>query len=150
MGEFFLHRDFQSRNIMVLADGSFRIIDYQGGRFGPLAYDLASLLIDPYVSLSPALQQKLFDYYGLQLEEKFGLDTGLLRASYAQLACLRNMQILGAFSFLLLKKGKVFFEQFIPAALMALDRRLQEEWASDLPALRELVKTLLAAQPNKE
>lgn len=146
-GEFFLHRDFQSRNIMMLADGSFRIIDYQAGRFGPLAYDLASLLIDPYVSLSPILQQRLFDYYCQQLESRFNLDSGLLRASYGRLACMRNMQILGAFSFLLLQKKKTFFKKYIPGALAALNLRLQEKWAADLPTLRSLVKTLHAEHP---
>lgn len=145
-GEYFLHRDFQSRNILVLADGSLRIIDYQAGRFGPLAYDLASLLIDPYVALSPALQQRLLDYYCQQLEQEFGLDSGLLRTSYGPLACMRNLQILGAFSFLFLQKKKVYFEQFIPAALSSLVRRLDEEWAADLSALRGLVKTLVACQ----
>lgn len=147
-GEFFLHRDFQSRNIMVLADGSFRIIDYQAGRFGPLAYDLASLLIDPYVFLSPALQQRLLDYYCQQLEQRFGLDTSLLRASFGRLACLRNLQILGAFSFLLLQKKKVFFEKFIPPALKTLDLRLEEEWAASLPVLRGLVTRLKTAQQS--
>ncbi|MEJ2690776.1 MAG: nucleoside-diphosphate-sugar pyrophosphorylase, partial [Deltaproteobacteria bacterium] len=117
--------------------------DYQAGRFGPLAYDLASLLIDPYVSLSQALQQKLLDYYCQQLEQRFGLDSSLMRKSYGQLACMRNMQILGAFSFLLLQKKKAFFKQFIPTALRALDRRLQEEWAADLPGLRNMVNGLL-------
>lgn len=149
-GDFFLHRDFQSRNIMVLADGSFRIIDYQAGRSGPLAYDLASLLIDPYVALSPALQQRLLAYYCQQLERRFGLDACLLLASFGRLACMRNMQILGAFSFLLLQKKKAFFEQFMPVALITLDRRLDEEWATNLPVLRELVKGLRAKQNSKE
>ncbi|MFO7607491.1 MAG: phosphotransferase, partial [Desulfurivibrionaceae bacterium] len=55
---FFLHRDFQSRNLMR-HHGALRVIDFQGGRFGPLGYDLASLLIDPYVSLPTQVQERL-------------------------------------------------------------------------------------------
>ena len=54
---FFLYRDFQSRNIMVLPEG-FGFIDFQGGRLGPPQYDLASLLIDPYVGLARSYQRE--------------------------------------------------------------------------------------------
>ncbi len=60
--DYFLHRDFQSRNLFVTS-GRLRVIDFQGGRRGPLGYDVASLLIDPYVDLSPAWQAELLDYY---------------------------------------------------------------------------------------
>ena len=59
---YFLHRDFQSRNLFITS-GRLRVIDFQGGRLGPLGYDVASLLIDPYVNLSPAWQAELLDYY---------------------------------------------------------------------------------------
>ena len=59
---FFLHRDFQSRNIMV-QDGQVRFIDYQAGRLGPAAYDLASLLIDPYAGLPESMQNELLEIY---------------------------------------------------------------------------------------
>ena len=58
----FLHRDFQSRNIMI-KDGAVRFIDYQGGRLGPPGYDLASLLIDPYMGLSAEFQEEMLHYY---------------------------------------------------------------------------------------
>ncbi|MDH3330163.1 MAG: phosphotransferase, partial [Desulfobulbaceae bacterium] len=59
---FFLHRDFQSRNIMIQQD-QVRFIDYQAGRLGPLAYDLASLLIDPYAALPAPIQEELLEHY---------------------------------------------------------------------------------------
>ncbi len=58
----FLHRDFQSRNIMVL-DGQPKIIDFQAGRLGPPGYDLASLLIDPYVALTKEQQKRFYGNY---------------------------------------------------------------------------------------
>jgi aminoglycoside/choline kinase family phosphotransferase len=57
----FMHRDFQSRNIMIKNRKPY-FIDFQGGRIGPIQYDLASLLIDPYVALSRHVQDQLLDY----------------------------------------------------------------------------------------
>ena len=57
-----IHRDFQSRNIMIRGQ-ALRLIDFQGMRFGPPAYDLASVLIDPYVGISPELESKAVALY---------------------------------------------------------------------------------------
>ena len=53
----------------MITEEKIRIIDYQGGRLGPLAYDLASLLFDPYVGLSPSMQAELFREYGSLLRK---------------------------------------------------------------------------------
>jgi N-acetylmuramate 1-kinase len=59
---YFLHRDFQSRNLFVQGE-RLRVLDFQGGRLGPLGYDLAALLIDPYVDLKPEWQEELAGVY---------------------------------------------------------------------------------------
>lgn len=136
----FMHRDFQSRNIMV-HEGRIGIIDYQGGRIGPLAYDLASLLIDPYVDLPPDLQAALLAdaVAGLGLSGPGAQD---FITGYRYCALARNLQILGAFGFLWRVKGKAGFADSIPAALAGLKRRLAEVTDPPLAPLQALVRRL--------
>ena len=144
--DFVLHRDFQSRNIMV-HEGVIRIIDFQGARLGPLGYDLASLLIDPYVGLSSAEQEHLLDYYLGRAASRIDLDRDDFLAGYYSLALQRNLQILGAFAFLSSKKNRHFFRKFIKPALCSLDYLLQHHnhIVHDYPVLAGLV-----AEINKE
>jgi aminoglycoside/choline kinase family phosphotransferase len=137
---FFLHRDFQSRNLLI-RDGRLRIIDFQGGRQGPLPYDVASLLIDPYVKLSPSFQEELLDYYLNLIRERTDLDPKAFREQYYHLALCRNLQILGAFGFLTKVKGKSYFARYIPAALASLRRRLAER-PGEFPLLSKVLADL--------
>jgi len=122
-GSFFLHRDFQSKNLF-LEGGRLRVLDFQGGRLGPLGYDLAALLIDPYADLSPAWQEKLLHRYLELLGEHLSLDPRDFQEQYEHLALCRNLQILGAFGFLTRAKGKSQFAGYIPRAAAGLRRRL--------------------------
>jgi aminoglycoside/choline kinase family phosphotransferase len=130
---FFLHRDFQSRNVMVRR-GEFFFIDFQAGRFGPRAYDVASLLIDPYVGLPGDMQERLLEHYA----ECAGERPGEFRRGWVALALQRNLQILGAFSFLGLVRGKRAFLGHIPAAASSLRRLLTDRDAPPLPRLTRL------------
>ena len=135
---FFLHRDFQSRNIMI-KDGRVRIIDYQGGRFGPLGYDLASLLIDPYADLPLDFSDQLFHYYLDRLGERLPVDPGEFRHHYELLALQRNLQIIGAFAFLSRVRGKRFFAGYIRPAVGRLRARLQDPIFAGQRILRAMV-----------
>ncbi|MCF6188591.1 MAG: phosphotransferase [Desulfobulbaceae bacterium] len=135
--DFFLHRDFQSRNIMI-KEGKVRIIDFQGGRRGPLAYDLASLLIDPYIALSESLQHEIRQVYLARLQEYIPYDSSQFEQEYMLLALQRNLQILGAFAFLSRKRKKHFFSSFIEPALGSLNSLLAKPEAADYAGLRDL------------
>lgn len=139
---YFLHRDFQSRNIMV-KDDSVCFIDFQGGRFGPLQYDLASLLIDPYVALPKKLQLEFMDYYLDHVQKEVGIERKKLVQGYEYLALQRNLQIVGAFSFLSQRRRKVFFRQYIYPALVLLNDRLALSCFDDFPILRKIAASSL-------
>lgn len=134
---YFLHRDFQSRNIMVCG-GEVRFIDFQGGRLGPLGYDLASLLIDPYTGLTPEIQAYLQALYLHTVREEIPYDTQQFYQEYLLLAVQRNLQILGAFAFLSQVRHKPFFTQFLRPALDSLGALLAKPEAAGYGALQTL------------
>ena len=135
----FMHRDLQSRNIMVLNEKIF-FIDFQGARLGPIQYDLASLLTDPYVNLSEPIQERLLDYSVGQLERRRSIDPAKFVKGYRYCAITRILQSLGAFGYLSKIKSKPFFEQFIPIALANLHARLISPKINPFPLLTEIVK----------
>jgi aminoglycoside/choline kinase family phosphotransferase len=137
----FLHRDFQSRNILV-RNNKYYLIDFQGGRLGPLQYDLASLLIDPYVELPHDLQETLLTYYVERLSSFVPVDPDRFVEAYRYCAINRNLQILGAFGFLSKVKGKKEFETYIPAAIRSLKRNLQNIEPQACRRLRGVVDEL--------
>ena len=138
---FFLHRDFQSRNIMVMKD-RVGVLDWQGGRLGPLAYDLASLVIDPYARLSEEERGKIYRMYLDRLEDVFPEKVEPFCRYFPYLALQRNLQILGAFSFLSQVRKKIQFRAYIAPALTTLRRLLLDLEDERLLPLRDLALSL--------
>lgn len=111
-----VHRDFQSQNVMI-RDGQPAFIDFQGLRPGLAQYDLASLLLDPYVSLPAAEREALFAHY---LAAARVADVARFRALYDLCAMQRLMQALGAYGKLGHADGRTHFLAHIPAAIALL------------------------------
>ena len=139
--DFFLHRDFQSRNLIICGD-RIGIVDWQGGRLGPLQYDLASLLIDPYVGMREDERILLYDYYLTLAERRLPGVWKSFSRYYPYLAIQRNLQILGAFSYLGDVQGKKWFLDYIPPALHSLERLLEELDEPKLHQLKTLIKEI--------
>src|SRR5271168_3178280 len=114
--DYFLYRDFQSRNIM-LRDGEPYCVDYQGGRKGALQYDIASLLFDAKADLPPALRQQLLDHYLDALAHHIDLDRAAFLHHYYAYVYVRVMQALGAYGFRGFYERKPHFLQSVPYAL---------------------------------
>lgn len=110
-----VHRDFQSQNV-IMRDGTSWLVDYQGLRPGLAEYDLASLLFDPYVTLSRSERHDLLSYYA----ELRGLSLPELRETFYLCAAQRLMQALGAYANLSRNLGKTYFEQHMPAGVKNL------------------------------
>jgi NDP-sugar pyrophosphorylase family protein/aminoglycoside/choline kinase family phosphotransferase len=145
-----VHRDFQSQNIMITKTDQPRIIDYQGARMGPPAYDLASVLWDPYYRLDDALRERLVTRYirALKADAPDRTDDGAFRYSLLLCRLQRHMQALGAYGFLAKIKGKKYFLKHIPPAM----RYLIEEVGlvrEQYPSLHELVKKLSAVSDRE-
>jgi aminoglycoside/choline kinase family phosphotransferase len=133
----FMHRDFQSRNLMV-KNGRIYAIDFQGGRIGPLQYDLASLLIDPYVDLDPDFQEKILECCMQSLCTRVFLDPVSFKNAYRYCRITRNLQILGAFGHLTRVKGKSGFDAYVPSALSTLNRSLEQLPEPEFPQMTRI------------
>jgi N-acetylmuramate 1-kinase len=139
---YLLHRDYQSRNLMVHEKNVY-IIDFQGARMGPLGYDLASLLIDPYAGLTASQQEKIYLYYIECMSQRIALDPDQFHEGYLQLALQRNLQIIGAFAFLSQIKGKKFFKKYIFPAVCSLSSLLDRLPGIPYPYLTQLVMEII-------
>ena len=142
-----MHRDFHSRNLMVLPEDStdvsnmmLGVLDYQDMVLGPIGYDVASLLYDCYTQLNPEhLEQLLSDCY-----DNYRLNGLLQNVSLEDFArqvkiCAiqRHIKVLGIFNRLHLRDGKAGYLQYLPDVLSYVERN-----CADIPELQELLAFL--------
>jgi aminoglycoside/choline kinase family phosphotransferase len=145
-GEYFLYRDFQSRNVM-LRDASPWFVDYQGGRKGALQYDIASLLFDAKADLPPALRQQLLDEYLVRLSDFIPLERDAFMRHYYAYVYVRLMQALGAYGFRGFYEQKTHFLQSVPYALKTLRWLLENvELPIALPTLMDAFRGMLHSE----
>ncbi|MFH0953197.1 MAG: sugar phosphate nucleotidyltransferase [Verrucomicrobiota bacterium] len=131
-----IHRDLQSSNIL-LPGGRPAFVDFQGMRMGAAAYDLASLLCDPYAGLAPHLQEELLEYYAARAD-----DGAAARRLFWWAAIERLAQALGAYARLSRLPGMQSFRRHMPTALATLRRALGR--VPGLPCLRRWADALAA------
>src|SRR3981189_3224068 len=144
--DYFLYRDFQSRNIM-LRNGDPFFVDYQGGRKGALQYDIASLLYDAKADLPPDLRQQLLDHYLDRLSSFIKLDRAAFMQHFYPYVYIRIMQALGAYGFRGFYERKAHFLQSVPYALKNLRWLLHNvRLTIPLPALMNAFKDMLSSE----
>ena len=144
--DYFLYRDFQSRNVM-LRDGQPFFLDYQGGRRGALQYDIASLLFDAKADLPPALRQQLLDHYLDCLGSYIDLDRAAFMEHYYAYVYVRILQALGAYGFRGFYERKTHFLESVPYALKNLRwLAANVQLPIDLPTLTSVLQGLVVSE----
>ena len=145
----FLYRDFQSRNVMIQA-GEPYFIDFQGGRRGPIYYDLASFLWQAKANYPQALREELIEAYVDELGKIS--DIRFDRGQLDYFVLFRTLQVLGAYGYRGYFERKTHFLESIPAAVQNLQNILVSEIGDDFPYLRSLTAALqdrVAERPGK-
>jgi aminoglycoside/choline kinase family phosphotransferase len=142
---FFMYRDFQARNIMI-HDGKPWFIDYQGGRRGPLQYDLASLLFQVKASLPYDFREEMLHWYLENLRKYINIDEKKFVDDYYGFVLIRLLQVMGAYGFRGYFERRAHFLQSIPYAVENLrwllsNVKFRIEMPELMKALQEIAKT---------
>jgi len=137
--EFFMYRDFQARNIMLKNNHPY-FIDYQGGRKGPLQYDVASLLYQAKANIPEKLRLELFDFYMDEVEKTISIDRKRFIQHFYAFALVRILQTLGAYGLRGLVEGKShFIESIVPALTNLVHVFSRTEIIKQTPELKKLL-----------
>ncbi len=146
---YFLYRDFQSRNIMIVNDEPW-FIDYQGGRLGALQYDLASLLYDAKADIPQSIRNELLAYYISKLKTKITVDEAEFREHFNGYVLIRILQAMGAYGFRGFYEKKEHFLQSIPHAINNLSYLLKNHpLPIHTPALNEALQGIIESEVLK-
>jgi aminoglycoside/choline kinase family phosphotransferase len=143
--DYFLYRDFQSRNVM-LRDGLPFFVDYQGGRKGALQYDIASLLFDAKADLPPELRRQLLGHYLDTLKNFVPVARDEFMHYYYPYVYVRVLQALGAYGFRGFYERKTHFLQSVPYALKNLRWLLQHAELPSMPSLMQALRLVAGSE----
>ena len=136
----FLYRDFQARNVMI-KDGEPWFIDFQGGRRGPIYYDVASFIWQARSRFPEDLKQDLIRTYLRALQQFKKVDETQFRSRLRLFVLFRTLQVLGAYGFRGYFEKKPHFLSSVPYALQNLRTLLQTPF-TEYPYLNGILQEL--------
>lgn len=140
--QYFLYRDFQARNVLI-KEGTPYFIDFQGGRRGPLPYDLVSFLWQSSAHFPEDLRQRLIQIYIQEVSQLVpSFDEESFRKQLQAFVLFRIMQVLGAYGLRGFVENKKYFLDSIPLAIENLRLQLQTGAADPYPYLKEILNKL--------
>jgi aminoglycoside/choline kinase family phosphotransferase len=143
---YFMFRDFQSRNIMI-KEGKPYYIDYQSGRKGALQYDLASLLYQAKANIPQATRNELTDIYIESVSEMIDIDKEHFKKISYTFVLLRTLQVLSTYGYRGFFQRKTHFLVSIPYAINNLEWLLKNKHISKrLPELKSVIRQLTKMQ----
>ena len=137
----FMYRDFQSRNIMI-RDGKPWLIDFQGGRRGPVEYDLVSFLWQARARFTPEMRHELIREYLRSASRYHSFDEETFNQRLQYVILFRTLQVLGAYGYRGYFERKAHFIQSIPMAIENLRTLLTENTFADMPYLAALLREM--------
>ena len=143
----FLYRDFQARNIMLDEENNPYFIDFQGGRRGPIYYDVASFLWQASARYSDDLRQHLIEVYLRSLQRYTTLDAETFNSRLQLFVLFRTLQVLGAYGYRGYFERKKHFLDSIPPAIENLRKALNDN-TFPYPHLTDVLKQLIETQPQ--
>jgi aminoglycoside/choline kinase family phosphotransferase len=117
------HRDYHSRNLMVLPEGSLAMVDIQDARWGPDTYDLASLLCDAYIDIEESWIHPLIELYRCTLNDS---PVEGFRSRLARVSVQRMIKVLGTFGYMITVRGESRYREGIPRTIRRLDRLMPQ------------------------
>lgn len=144
VGDTFLYRDFQSRNVL-LSDSEPCFIDYQGGRRGPIYYDVASFLWQSSARFTAKTRGELIDAYLQSLNRYTPMGREEFMRRLRLFVLFRILQVLGAYGFRGLWEKKQYFIDSIPLALSNLQAEIEQGTCDRYPYLRQVCAMLVSA-----
>jgi len=140
--DYFLYRDFQSRNIMI-RDGEPWFLDFQGGRKGAPQYDVASLLYDAKADLPSSVRAALLEHYLDALSDLTPVNREEFRTRFTGFVLVRVMQAMGAFGYRGFFERKQRFLESVPNAARNLDHLLSAGLPVALPELERVFRHIV-------
>ena len=147
MGNTFMYRDFQARNV-IIKDGEPWFIDFQGGRRGPIYYDVASFVWQARARYPAALKEKLTDAYLEALSRYERVDRKRFQRKLRRFVLFRTLQVLGAYGFRGRFERKPLFLEAIPFAMDNLAELLRSPFPK-YPYLDSLLRELVRADRER-
>jgi aminoglycoside/choline kinase family phosphotransferase len=145
----FLYRDFQSRNVMI-KDGNPFFIDFQGGRKGPIYYDVASFVWQAKANFPESLRNELIEHYLTALKPYRSIDKTHFWEQLNLFLLFRILQVLGAYGFRGYFEQKNHFLESIPFAINNLRDLLKKNNYSKYPYLTKILSTLCNLAQDKQ
>ena len=146
---YFMFRDFQARNLMLCNGNETWAIDYQGGRRGPLQYDLVSFLWQSSSHFSSELRTYLINEYISALKKYVDIDELAFKESLSQWVLFRILQVLGAYGYRGRYEKKKYFLDSIPAAITNLREILAVPSSCPYPYLYKVLNELTELEEFK-
>ena len=151
----FQYRDFQARNVMMKKNAELTeltpyFIDFQGGRRGPIYYDLVSFLWQASSNFPKELKDEMIDVYLASMRQFRTINRVEFVNKLERFELFRTLQVLGAYGYRGLWEHKKHFVDSIPFALRNLNEIISKGACDNYPYLKEISSKMICQGKKSE